>query len=234
VKGAFTGASAARRGLFAEADGGTLFLDEIGDMAPALQARLLRVLEDGEVRPVGSDSVRHVDVRVIAATHRDLEERSRSGEFRADLYYRLDVATITLPALRERRDDIPGLVAHFLARARARNPHSRVRGFSEAALAALRAAPWPGNVRELENAIERLVVMSASERIDDEEVLAFVPSMRRDPPALTRGKERLLTLRQLEEEYIAWVLAQVGGQKPKAAEILGVDVSTLYRREKGK
>jgi two-component system response regulator HydG len=234
VRGAFTGAASVRRGLLVEADGGTLFLDEIGDMAPALQARLLRVLQDGEVRAVGADAPRKVNVRIVAATHRDLESLIQDGTFRADLYYRLNVATIHVPALRERREDIPLLVEHFLDQARARNPHTRVQAFSPAAITALTAAPWPGNVRELENAVERMVIMSTSTVVDEAEVLGFVPSMQQDPPPLRLAKDRILPLRQLEDEYIAWVLGQVSGNKPRAAELLGIDVSTLYRRERGR
>ena len=159
VRGAFTGAIASRAGMFVEATGGTLFLDEIGDTTPALQAKLLRVLQEGEIRPVGSDDSRSVDVRIVAATHHDLERRVDEGAFRQDLFYRLDVVRVRVPPLRERPDDIPALVEHFLARARDRNPHSTVMGLAPDLLGALVRYPWPGNVRELENLVERLVVV---------------------------------------------------------------------------
>jgi two-component system response regulator HydG len=234
VRGAFTGAASDRRGLLVEADHGTLLLDEIGDMPAGLQTKLLRVLQDGDVRPVGADVARTVDVRIVAATHRDLETLIDGGGFRADLYYRLNVATIRVPPLRQRRDDVPVLVEHFLALARARNPHSRVAGFTDAALAALRNAPWPGNVRELQNAVERIAIISGSPMVDLDELLSFVPSMHHDPPTIRAAKERLVTLRELEDEYVSYVMAKVGGKRQRAAEVLGIDVKTLYRRERGR
>ncbi len=232
ARGAFTGATTPRAGLFVEASGGTLFLDEIGDMAPQLQARLLRVLQEGEVRPVGADDVRKVDVRVIAATHQDLEERVRTGAFRSDLYFRLAVVPLHLPALRDRVEDIPPLVEHFLARARARNPHSPVQRLAPDLIGALARRPWPGNVRELENLIERLVVVGARAELDASALdppPALAPAggagagftVHRDPPP---------TLRELEDDYIAWVVARCDGNKTRAAEVLGVDVSTIHRR----
>jgi two-component system response regulator HydG len=234
VRGAFTGAVAQRRGLFVEADGGTLFLDEIGDMSPPLQAKLLRVLEDGQVRALGADASRRVDVRVIAATHQDLAERVRSGQFRGDLYYRLDVVSLRVPPLRERAEDVPPLVDHFLARARERNPASVVESFAPELVAALAGLSWPGNVRELENVVERLVVVGRHGRATVADLEASVPQLgASEPPPLAGARGRMIPLRQLEDEYIAWVLAQCGGSKAKAAEILGIDVSTLYRRERG-
>src|SRR5262249_12483902 len=149
--------------LFLEADGGTLLLDEIGDMPAALQAKLLRVLEEGEIRAVGSDVARKVDVRVLAATHQDLEERVRTGGFRSDLYYRLNVVPLRVPALRERVEDVPLLAEHFLQAARERNPTSPVAQLDGGALAALSRYQWPGNVRELENVVERLVIIGFDE-----------------------------------------------------------------------
>jgi len=230
VKGAFTGATTARRGLFVEADGGTLFLDEIGDMPPELQARLLRVLEDGELRPVGADTTRRVDVRVIAATHQPLEERVATGAFRRDLFFRLDVVPITVPPLRERADDIPLLVEHFLQRARARNPGSRVVRLAPELVAALQRHDWPGNVRELENLIERLVIVGRSE-------LAALEDLELHPLGLPESTQpgwtrlRMVSLRQLEDEYITWVVARCEGNKTRAAEVLGIDVSTIHRRK---
>jgi two-component system response regulator HydG len=232
VKGSFTGATTPRRGLFLEADGGTLFLDEIGDMAPELQAKLLRVLEDGEVRAVGADASRKVDVRVVAATHQELEARVREGKFRQDLFYRLNVVPLQVPPLRERREDIPLLVEHFVAQSRKRNPRARLASFSPEALAALASAPWPGNVRELENLVERLAVVTVQEQVDLPTLQLHVPGVTADAHPLSRAQAKLIPLRQLEGEYIAYVVAQCGGNKTKAAEILGIDVSTIHRRER--
>jgi two-component system response regulator HydG len=232
VKGSFTGATTPRRGLFLEADGGTLFLDEIGDMAPELQAKLLRVLEDGEVRAVGADASRKVDVRMVAATHQELEARVREGRFRQDLFYRLNVVPLRVPSLRERREDIPLLVEHFVAQSRKRNPRARLAGFSPEALAALAAAPWPGNVRELENLVERLAVVTVQETVDLPTLQLHAPGVTADTHPLSQAQARLIPLRQLEGEYIAYVVAQCGGNKTKAAEILGIDVSTIHRRER--
>ncbi|QSQ25434.1 sigma-54-dependent Fis family transcriptional regulator [Pyxidicoccus parkwayensis] len=232
VKGAFTGATSARRGLFVEADRGTLFLDEIGDMPMELQARLLRVLEDGEVRAVGADASRTVDVRIIAATHQDLEARVREGRFRADLFYRLNVVTLRLPPLRERREDIPLLVEHFVTRARARNPRSRVQTLAPEVVSALAAMPWPGNVRELENLVERLVVLAPGETVGMEDLRLHLPPEALESRPLVVAQQELWPLRRLEGEYIAWMVAHCGGNKTRAAELLGIDVSTIHRRER--
>jgi two-component system response regulator HydG len=227
VRGAFTGATEARTGLFATAHGGTLFLDEIGDMPRGLQAKLLRVLEIGEVRPIGSDHVRTVDVRVIAATHRDLSVYIASGQFREDLYFRLNVLPIAVPPLRERRSDIAELAAHFLAKARERMPGSPVRSFGPEALDALERAPWPGNVRELASTVERTVVFGRHATVGLEDLPRFTTGPSSDsgtPPA-----RELCTLRRLSEEHVAWVLQQTEGNKPRAAKILGINLSTLYR-----
>jgi two-component system, NtrC family, response regulator HydG len=232
VRGAFTGATSPRRGLFVEADGGTLFLDEIGDMPLELQAKVLRVVEDGEVRAVGADGSRRVDVRLIAATHRDLEERVREGAFRQDLFYRLNVVPLSVPALRERKEDVPLLVDHFLARARERNPHTRVEGFSPDVVAALARAPWPGNVRELENLIERLVVVCSGAEVSIEDLELHVSGLVGDASPLLEARQKLVPLRQLEDDYIAWVVARCDGNKTRAAEILGIDVSTIHRRSR--
>jgi two-component system response regulator HydG len=232
VKGAFTGATTARRGLFVEADGGTLFLDEIGDMAPELQAKLLRVLEDGEVRAVGADGSRRVDVRVIAATHQELEARVKEGRFRADLFYRLNVVSLRIPPLRERREDIPMLVEHFLAQARARNTRSPVTALAPEVVAELARLPWPGNVRELENLVERLVVLGGQPTVDLSLLRLHASSGEPGPHPLAAAQEQVVPLRQLESEYIAWVVARCGGNKTRAAELLGIDVSTIHRRER--
>jgi two-component system response regulator HydG len=232
VRGAFTGATTARRGLFVEADDGTLFLDEIGDISPTLQSKLLRVLDDGSVRAVGADVARATNVRVIAATHVDLEARLRDGAFRADLFYRLNVVPIVVPPLRARPEDIPLLVEHFLARARRRNPGARLTGFSAELVAALERGEWPGNVRELENVVERLVIVGHRPVADLADLEANAPGVLAAASPAAEARRSLVSLRQLEREYIAWVIARCDGNKTRAAEILGIDVSTIHRRER--
>jgi two-component system response regulator HydG len=223
-KGAFTGATSSRKGLFAEAEGGTLFLDEIGDISPALQVKLLHVLEHGELRPVGASRSRQVDVRIVAATHRDLREAVRAGSFREDLLYRLDVVSIMLPALRHHREDIPLLVEHFLQEQRTRHPKAVVQRLSPEAMGRLLRHDWPGNVRELAHLVERLVVLGRSAEVTVDEL----------PPGLgVRDKQlafqgEILPIRVLQRQYAAWALDQVGGHRGRAAEKLGVDAKTLY------
>jgi two-component system response regulator HydG len=227
ARGAFTGAAQSRKGLLTEADGGTLLLDEIGEMSFGLQAKLLRVLQFGDIRPVGSDRTHHVDVRVIAATHRDLPTLVKEGRFRQDLYYRLNVLPVWVPPLRDRTEDIPALAAHFLAEACKRAPGSPVRSIGRDALRVLSGSSWPGNVRELASVIERAVVFGVDEMIDVQQISA-VPG---DVPA--QGwpfpSDAPWTLRQLSRAYAEWVLAQTGGDKERAVAILGIDLSTLYR-----
>jgi len=230
VKGAFTGAVKARRGLFREAEGGTLFLDEIGDMAPELQAKLLRAIEDRVVRPVGSDETISVDLRLMASTNKDLLARIREGLFREDLYYRLAVIPIQLPPLRERREDIPLLAEHFLRRAAAASGKA-IRGFTPEAMAALLRHPWPGNVRELENVVERAVTLAVADQIPAQALLLDA-SATPAPAALLAQAARRPTLEELTAEYVSLVLREAGGDKAKAAEILGVSKRTLYRWEK--
>ncbi len=227
AKGGFTGAIQARKGLLTEADGGTLLLDEIGDMSFGLQAKLLRVLQFGDVRPVGSDRVHHVDVRVLASTHRDLPALIKEGRFREDLYFRLDVLSVQVPPLRDRPEDIPALAAHFLAQACKRAPTSPVRSIGREALRALSERAWPGNVRELASSIERAVVFGVDEMIDENQ-LAPAPLVGPSwgwpfPP------QAPWTLQRLSRAYAEWALEHTGGDKQRAAEILGVDLSTLYR-----
>lgn len=229
VRGAYTGALSARDGVFAEADGGTLFLDEIGDMSVELQARLLRTLEDGLVRPVGGSHQLSVDTRIITATHRDLAALVRERKFRADLYFRINVLPIPLPPLRERREDIPALAEHFLRRNASRLQASPVRGLSPQAIRLLGQQHWPGNVRELEKTIERVSVLGSSEVVGAEELACILDPT---PPPLPTFEGPPVPLRVLEARYIEWVLQRVGGNKARAAEVLGVDPSTLYRREK--
>jgi two-component system response regulator HydG len=229
VRGGFTGAVHARKGLLTEADGGTLLLDEIGDMPFALQAKLLRVLQFGDVRPVGGDRVHHVDVRVIASTHRDLPALVEEGLFREDLYFRLNVLSIPVPPLRERPEDIPALASHFLAQARERAPGSPVRSIGNSALRALSDRAWPGNVRELASSIERAVVFGVDAMIDESQLS---PAPHADAGSGARWPfppDAPWPLHRLSREYAGWVLAQTGGDKHRAAEVLGVDLSTLYR-----
>lgn len=234
TKGAFTGATQTRRGLFLDADGGTLLLDEIGELSPPLQARLLRVLESGEVRPLGSDAVRSVDVRVVAATHRPLSDLVHRGEFREDLYFRLKVLPIVLPPLRDRGDDIRLLAEHFLAKSRERLPQSTARAFSADAMAVLLAHTWPGNVRELQHLIERLVVTSDKEMLDGAVVRAALEPASARSQSPFGAFDALPPLRDLEQQYIDHVLERTGGNKTRAAEILGIDPSTLHRRGKAR
>jgi two-component system response regulator HydG len=227
VRGAFTGAAADRVGLFAEADGGSLFLDEIADMTPALQGKLLHVLESGTVRAVGATREREIDVRIIAATHRDLAQAVREGRFREDLLYRLDVVSIVVPALRDRRDDIPALLDHFLAALRAKYPQSPVRGFSADALRELSRHRWPGNVRELAHTVEKLVLLGTGAEIGVRDLPVAVTAGDRAQPLEFHGE--IIPLRDLERRYAVWALAQTGGHRGKTAERLGVDPKTLRK-----
>jgi two-component system response regulator HydG len=227
VRGAFTGAAQPRKGLFTEADGGTLLLDEIGDMSIGLQVKLLRVLQSGDVRPVGSDRTHHVDVRVIAATHRDLPQLVKDGRFREDLFFRLDVLSVFVPPLRDHREDIPALAAYFLGQACQRAPLSPVRSIGPDALRVLSDAPWPGNVRELASSIERAVVFGVDEMIDSDQL--SVARSGPPAPAWPFPRHAPWTLRRLSRTYAEWVLGEAGGNKERAAEILGIDLSTLYR-----
>ena len=227
VKGAFTGAVQARQGLLEVAQSGTLFLDEIGDMPVDLQAKLLRALQEREVKPVGSTERRHIDVRIIAATNRDLEAAIRSGSFRQDLYFRLNVVQIKLPALRERKSDIPLLVTSFLEKFA--NPRGESRNISEEAMRQLVAYDWPGNVRELENAIERAVALGSGPivHVGDLPTNLQYPSTERAPE-----KDELLPLDELERRAILRTLRETSGDKLAAARMLGIGKTTLYRKLK--
>jgi len=227
VKGAFTGAVQARQGLLEVAQSGTLFLDEIGDMPVDLQAKLLRALQEREVKPVGSTERRHIDVRIIAATNRDLEAAIRSGGFRQDLYFRLNVVQIKLPALRERKSDIPLLVTSFLEKFA--NPRGESRNISEEAMRQLVAYDWPGNVRELENAIERAVALGSGPivHVGDLPTNLQYPSTERAPE-----KDELLPLDELERRAILRTLRETSGDKLAAARMLGIGKTTLYRKLK--
>jgi len=234
VRGAFTGAERSRAGRFVMANHGTLFFDEIGEMSASLQAKLLRVLQDHEVTPVGGSERVPVDVRVVAATHRNLEQMVREGTFREDLFYRLEVVPIEVPPLRARRDDIPSLAEHFRREVNAREDRS-VPGFEPAVVDRLMAHDWPGNVRELENLVERLVVVAANRPI----ALADLPShMRMHLVDLERGRLDLpeqgvdlrMLLTQLEARLIGQALERTGGNRNRAAELLGMNRTTLVEK----
>jgi two-component system response regulator AtoC len=234
ARGAFTGATADKPGLFEEADGGTLLLDEIGELPPALQAKLLRVLEEGEIRRVGEAKNRKVDVRVLAATARNLEADVRQGRFREDLYYRINVMRIHLPPLRQRPEDIEALARLFLQRAGERS--GRVLTLTPAAMAALKAHPWPGNVRELENAVERAAVLSPDGRIGPAELW---PSAEHTGGAETYGADtvsRPTTLREAVDEAqraaIRRALDACGGNRAQAARLLGISQRSLFYKLK--
>ncbi len=227
VKGSFTGAVRDKDGLLVAADGGTLFLDEIGEMSPATQVKLLRALQEREVIPVGSTEPVSVDVRIITATNRDLEEEIRRGSFRSDLYYRLNVIALHLPPLRDRKDDIPLLVEHFLD-GWEEEEGSRAE-LDDEAMAVMAAYDWPGNVRELENALERAVVVARGKKIRP----SHLPERVSEAPAPQLVKESMPpnpSMEVIEQAYIRWVLEAEGGNKTRAAEVLGIDPSTLYRK----
>ncbi|CAM3998585.1 sigma-54-dependent Fis family transcriptional regulator [Corallococcus sp. ZKHCc1 1396] len=227
AKGAFTGATHDRPGLFEAAHGGTLFLDEVGEVPPAMQAKLLRVLQEREVRRVGENLSRKVDVRVVAATNRELSEEVRLGHFRQDLFYRLRVIELRIPPLRERKEDILPLARLLLAEAGERLGR-RVSGLSPDAADQLLRYPWPGNVRELGNAIERAVVLCEGPRVEREDLPEEV---RAAPPSMVpTGNPR--RLEDMEKEYILAVLAQNGGNRSRTAEQLDIGVATLYRKLK--
>ena len=227
VKGSFTGAVKDKEGLFTAAAGGTFFLDEIGEMSAATQVKLLRALQEREVIPVGATKALAVDVRIMAATNRELEQEIERGTFRTDLYYRLNVIQLRLPPLRERAEDVPILARHFLESRAADDgqpPH-----ISEDAMEALIQHDWPGNVRELENALERAAVVTRGGEI----TLDSLPERVREAPPQRLGAEDLSqnpTMEVVERAYILWVLQAEGGNKKRAAEQLGIDPSTLYRK----
>ena len=237
-KGAFTGASSRRAGVFEYADGGTLFLDEVGDMPPGTQVKLLRALESGEVRRLGSNQPLTVDVRLVAATHQDLEQLIKQGGFRQDLYYRLKVITVPLPPLRERKADIPLFLEGFLADFTAKHA-KHVTGLTDAARRVLYHYDWPGNVRELRNCIENMVVLAGGPVLDVEDIptdiveavateglLALPPG--RSPVAQLAGR----TVQEVERELIAHTLEHTDGDRKEAARMLGISERTLYRKLK--
>jgi two-component system response regulator HydG len=228
VKGSFTGAVRDKQGLFAAARGGSFFLDEVGEMPPSLQVKLLRVLQEREVIPVGATESIPVDVRIIAATNRNLEEEIRRGNFRSDLFYRLNVIALDLPPLRERRDDLLLLIDALLQRL-AQEHGSEAKALSSEALDAVVVYDWPGNVRELENALEHAVVLSRGTVIDGSALPERITTRRREPLVAERSYKNP-ALEVIERAYIMWVLQAEGGNKTRAAEVLGIDPSTLYRK----
>ena len=228
VKGSFTGAVKDKAGLFTAAAGGTFFLDEIGETTAATQVKLLRVLQHREVIPVGATDALPIDTRIVAATNRDLEEEIKRGNFRRDLFYRLNVIAIHLPPLRQRADDIPMLADTFLIRACERHGVAPKR-FTDSALNAMTAYAWPGNVRELENAIERAVILTTSEIVDAAALPERVTERRAEPLVSDRAAPNP-TLDTVERAYIMWVLQSEHGNKTRAAEVLGIDPSTLHRK----
>jgi DNA-binding NtrC family response regulator len=238
TRGAFTGAAASRAGRFAQADGGTIFLDEVGEMEIGAQAKLLRLLQEGELTPVGSEGSQEVDVRILAATNRNLELDVAEGKFRADLFWRLNVIPIELPPLRERRGDIGLLCEHFITQANA-NHRRRVSGIDPDALAILERHAWPGNIRELENMIERLVIMKGSGTITPADLPASLRNARENghpqrrpsvPAAGSPGTDLRAMLEAVEDQMIAEALERTGGNKNKAAELLGLNRTTLVEK----
>ena len=223
-KGAFTGATALKHGLFEVADTGTLFLDEIGEVSPVLQAKLLRVLETGSFRRLGSTTDLKVDVRLVAATNRDLLQMSREGTFREDLFYRLNVFPVRVPPLRERRDDIPLLARHFL---RHTNHPGGEKRLAPEALELLRGYAWPGNIRELQNMIESAVIIAEGAEIHARDLPVVV---RGPAPAAGIDLEENMSLDELERRYISLLLERFGGHRAKVAKVLKISERNLYRK----
>jgi two-component system response regulator HydG len=228
VKGSFTGAVKDKEGLFTAAAGGTFFLDEIGETTPATQVKLLRVLQHREVIPVGATEPIPIDTRILAATNRDLEDEIKRGNFRRDLFYRLNVIALHLPPLRDRREDIPLLAESFLQRG-AQLRGDEPKRLSDEAAEALLAYTWPGNVRELENALERAVILTLGSTIAASALPERVTEERSEPLVADRVTANP-TLDVIEKAYILWVLQSEQGNKTRAAEVLGIDPSTLHRK----
>lgn len=226
LKGAFTGAITSRRGLLQEAQGGTLFLDEIGDMPPSMQVKLLRALQEGEIRPVGGTHIIKVDVRFISATNKEIAKAVEEGRFREDLYYRLNVITLTIPDLSERKEDIPFLAAHFLQKYGSASK-KEISGISPEAMALLMDYSWPGNVRELENCIERAAVLAKGKEILPVDLPGSLQGGQGDRSLQVRIP---LTLEELEREAIHKTLRYTKGNKALAAKLLGISERTLYRK----
>jgi two-component system response regulator HydG len=229
VKGAFSGAASDRPGLFVEAGAGTLFLDEIGDLPLSLQAKLLHALESHSVRPVGATREKEFQARIVAASNRNLRQLVKSGEFREDLLYRLDMVPIVLPPLRERVEDLPELLEYFFLQAKGRHPQSPVQRLSEAAQARLTKHPWNGNVRELAHTLERLVLLGVQAVVSDDEVRESLAGEEDGSDAPTEFGRTVLPVREIQHRYAVWALAQLGGHRARTAEKLGVDPKTLAK-----
>lgn len=228
-KDAYTGASTARAGLLETASGGTLFLDEIGDMPPSMQVKLLRAIQEQEVIRVGGNRPIGIDVRIISATNQELKKAVSAGVFRQDLFYRLNVVSIAIPPLRERREDIP-LLAHFFLDRAAKRSHRKITRFSDEAMEALKNYYFPGNIRELENIIEHSVAMARDDIIRLKDLPPDLSEM--DVFSFQQTDNKVMSLREIEQNYIQWVLNRVGRNKTKAAKLLGIDRSSLWRHLK--
>ena len=226
MKGSFTGAFANQEGLFEKAKAGTIFLDEIGEIPHHLQVKLLRALEAKEILPIGSTTPRHIDVRVLAATNRDLKKEVEAGRFREDLFYRLNIMEIHIPPLRERPEDIPALIDHFIKR---HNPELKrnFQGIEEEALRVLMSLEWKGNVRELDNVIEHTMILAEGERITLKDLPASITSGQTNPAFTFHLKD---ALRQFEKQHILRALEQAGQDRKEAAQLLDISLSSLYRK----
>jgi two-component system response regulator HydG len=229
VKGAFTGATQSKEGLLAMAEGGTVFLDEVGELPVDLQAKLLRAIQEKEIRQVGSTKRTNINVRILAATNRDLEQAVAQGTFRRDLYFRLNVLSLRIPALRERRQDIPLLAAHFLERISRSGGHERT--LSDDALKTMLAFDWPGNVRELENCLERACALTSGPVIH---TCDLPPNIRGNSGTFPAGDNstKIIPMTELERQTILSTITQLNGDKLMAARLLGIGKTTLYRKLK--
>ena len=227
IKGSFTGAFANQEGLFEKARGGTIFLDEIGEIPQHLQVKLLRALEAKEILPIGNTTPRRIDVRVLAATNRNLNEEVEAGRFRGDLFYRLNIMEIHIPPLRERPEDIPLLVDHFIKR---HNPELKknYEGIDEEAVRTLMSLPWKGNVRELDNVIEHTMILAEGKRITVKDLPASIVASSQDNAAFTFNLKD--ALRQFEKQHILRALEQAGQDRKEAAKLLDISLSSLYRK----
>jgi len=230
VKGAFTGASQAKDGLLAIAEGGTVFLDEVGELPVDLQAKLLRAIQEKEIRPVGSTRRIPINVRILAATNRDLEQAVMQGAFRRDLYFRLNVLSLRIPPLRERRQDIPLLIAHVMERSTRASGQEKI--LSDEALKAMLAYDWPGNVRELENCLERTCAFTSGPMIQSSDLPTGISNTRSMEPANGKGHRKIVPIAEMEKETILTTIAELNGDKLQAARMLGIGKTTLYRKLK--
>ena len=230
AKGSFTGAFQDKKGLFEEAEGGTVFLDEIGDMQVSLQAKLLRVIQERKIKPVGDNKLIDIDIRILSATHKDLNLEIKQGLFREDLFYRLCVIPIELPALRQRKSDIPLLIDYFVKKY-CHTHGVKINGFTDKTLQKLMDLPWDGNVRELENFVERSTILCDHEWMEDEHI-PFISKKPINPSFIDDQLSKNLTLDEVEKQYISLILKRTGMNKEKTAQILGINRKTLYRKEK--